>query len=243
MRFLLLCAVLLALPALVAAQSVTLSINQGTVGTGVTATGRGWPVGAVVHAFFNQQEVSGAPAIVDSNESFTLNFCVPNLAPGIYPTFFTISSRQGMYSGPIFTITTGTAGNCQSTAQCPDAFFIGAHGTAEDEKSPEIVETWVKFKELADAAGKKNVVYYSLKYAAPLDFFDPEKLTLLLTSRDNGVKELSQYIRGTIFEDTLRKVCKDDPKIVLTGYSLGAWVMSIYLSRDALSPQLLAAIA
>src|SRR5215208_4129664 len=114
-RFPLFCAFILLLPALATSQSVTLSSNQGTVGTGVTATGSGWPVGAVVHAFFNQQEVSGAPAIVDSNESFTLNFCVPNLAPGIYPTFFTISSRQGMYSGPIFTITTGTAGNCQST--------------------------------------------------------------------------------------------------------------------------------
>jgi hypothetical protein len=51
--FLSLCAVVLLLPSLAASQSVTLSSNQGPMGTGVTATGRGWPVGAVIHAFFN----------------------------------------------------------------------------------------------------------------------------------------------------------------------------------------------
>jgi hypothetical protein len=72
-RFLLPCAVILvcstlALPAIGAAQSVTLQPNQGTVGTEVTATGMGWPPGAVVHAFFDVglPEVSKAPAVADS---------------------------------------------------------------------------------------------------------------------------------------------------------------------------------
>jgi hypothetical protein len=54
-RFLFLCAVLLAIPAVTTAQgSVTLQPDQGPVGTGVTATGTGWPAGELVHAFFDQ---------------------------------------------------------------------------------------------------------------------------------------------------------------------------------------------
>jgi hypothetical protein len=235
-RFLSFCAVLLVLPVIAAAQgSVTLQPNQGTVRTGVTATGTGWPAGAVVHAFFNQQEVSKAPAVVGSEEGFTLDFCVPdNLSPGPYPTYFTIG-QAGLSSGPIFTVTPGTPGNCQATAQCPDAYFIGAHGIAEDENSSVIVETWQKFKELADKAGKKNIVYYSLKYAAPLEFFDVEKDIILLNARDSGVEELDRYVRGTVLDTTLRKAC-GDPKIVLTGYSLGAWVINEWLAKDLDKP-------
>jgi hypothetical protein len=47
-RCLSLCTVLLVLPAVAAAQGVTLQPNQGPLGTGVTATGTGWAPGTGV---------------------------------------------------------------------------------------------------------------------------------------------------------------------------------------------------
>ena len=67
-RFLFLCAVVLVLPAIAAAQaSVTLNTYQGPVGTEVTATGEGWPAGALVYAFINQQQVSFRPETVNED--------------------------------------------------------------------------------------------------------------------------------------------------------------------------------
>jgi hypothetical protein len=213
--------VLLVLPVVTAAQSVTLQPDNGPVGTEVTATGTGWPASAEIHAFFNQQEV--AVGAVDAGGGFALTFCVPELAPGIHPTFFTISGA-GMYSGPIFTITAGGPANCQPTAGCADAYFIGAHGTGEDENSPVIVETWEEFNILAGLAGINNVDYYSLEYEAPPPD-SVEKIIELLGARDRGVDELHKHIRETVLKE-----CKN-PKIVLVGYSLGAWVIDEWLSK------------
>jgi hypothetical protein len=130
-RFLFLCAVVLVLPAIAAAQaSVTLNTYQGPVGTEVTATGEGWPAGALVYAFINQQQVSFRPETVNEDGNFELKFCVPDLRLRSYPTFFT--SITGMYSGPIFTITAGDQVDCQS-ATCRPAFFIGLRGSGESD--------------------------------------------------------------------------------------------------------------
>jgi hypothetical protein len=209
-----------------AAVSVTLQPNQGPVGTGVTATGTGWTPGKAILAYFNNNAIDGVLAIPDANGVFTIKFCVPQYSTGPYPVSFTNGSQN---FNPPFIITAGTAVNCQSTT-CPDAYFIGVHGTLENDKSPAIVETWDKFKALAEKAGKKNVAYYSLTYAAPLDF-DFQKTIIFLNARNSGVDELNKYIRGTVLQEMVRKVCKDDPKIVLVGYSLGAWVINYWLSQ------------
>lgn len=172
MRFLPLCAVLLVLPAVAVSQSVTLQPDNGPVGTAVTATGTGWPASVEIHVFFDQQEV--AVGAVDAVGGFTLTFCVPELAPGIHPTFFTIIGA-GAYSGPIFTITAGDPGNCQSSAGCADAYFIGVHGYGEgpdDTKNPQpddsiiVRETWEYFRDLATNAGK-NVTHHFINYPSP----------------------------------------------------------------------------
>jgi hypothetical protein len=226
MRVLLLCAVVLVLPAIAAAQgSVTLDLVQGPVNTGVTATGKGWPPNASVYAFFNQQQLNTVAETVDSGGNFKLNFCVPNLAPGVYPTFFTISQFPGMYSGPIFTITAGTPGNCQPTAQCPNAYFVGVHGMREgpdqggNGDSIVISETWQEFEKLAKAKGKQ-VKYHSIWYPAPSDWTN---IALLFQDVAIGVAELDKQIRGIL------KTCPG-LKIALVGYSFGAWVIDDWLS-------------
>ena len=210
-----------------ASQSVTLSITQGPVNTGVTASGTGWPAGAVVHVFFNQQEIPGAPAIVDSNGGFTLNFCVPNLSPGVYPTFFTLS-QAGMYSGPIFTITAGTAGNCQSTTNnCPDVYFIGVHGTLQDAGSPELDETWKIFD--ANRPADQTARYISLVYHSP-DFKSWEDAAnLFFPAEQEGLKNLNVLIRKE--NNGILKNCPTQ-RIVLVGYSLGSWIVNDWLSKN-----------
>jgi hypothetical protein len=229
-RILPLCAVLLGLPALAAAQSVTLQPNEGTVGTEVTATGMGWPPGAVVHAFFDVglPEVSRAPAGVDSNGRFTLKFCVPpKLAPGFHPTSFTIN-QAGAYSGPIFTITAGTAGNCQSTTNnCPDVYFIGVHGTLQDAVSPELDETWKIFD--ANRPADQTARYISLVYHSP-DFKSWEDATnLFFPAEQEGLKNLNVLIRKE--NNGILKNCPTQ-RIVLVGYSLGSWIVNDWLSKN-----------
>jgi hypothetical protein len=228
-RILPLCALLLALPALAASPgSVTLSPNQGTVGTGVTASGTGWPANASVNAFFNldPKPINTLPETVDSNGNFTLNFCVPNLAPGVYPTFFTISQFSGMYSGPIFTITAGTAGNCQSTAKCPDVYFIGVHGFGEGPDQAGngdcavVRETWEAFEKLVKQKGKE-VKYHSIWYPAPTDLTN---IAGMFQDLDIGVQSLDKHIREVL------KTCPAQ-NIVLVGYSFGAWVINEWLTK------------
>jgi hypothetical protein len=227
-RFLpLCCAALLVLPVVAAAQgSVTLQPVQGPVNTGVTANGKGWPPNASVYAYFNQQQLNTVAETVDSDGNFTLNFCVPNQSPGIYPTFFTISQFPGMYSGPIFTITAGTPGNCQPTAQCPNAYFVGVHGMGEgpdqggNGDSIVIRETWQEFEKLVKAKGKQ-VKYHSIWYPAPSDWTN---IALIFQDVAIGVAELDKQIKAIL------KTCPG-LKIVLGGYSLGAWVIDDWLSR------------
>jgi hypothetical protein len=189
----------------------------------------------------NQQEVSGVPATVDSNGSFTLNFCVPNVAPGIYPTFFTISSLPGMYSGPIFTITAGTAGNCQSTAKCPDAYFIGLHGWGEgpDSQHPELQDsksvqmTLNSFRKMVES--KKDIKEYYINFPSPGFLAEGDDAITFMYNTIGGVNigvdNLNKYVRGTVLEETLLEVCRD-PKIVLVGYSIGAVVINEWLNKN-----------
>jgi len=226
-RILPLCALLLSIPTLAASQSVTLQPAQGTVGTGITASGSGWPASTVVHVFFNQQEIPGAPAISNSNGSFTLNFCVPNLSPGVYPTFFTIG-KAGTYSGPIFTIAAGTAGNCNPSANnCPNVYFIGVHGIGEDAGSPELDETWQVFN--ANRPTDKTAHYISLAYHAP-DFKSWNDIAnLIVPAEQEGVQNLTVLIRKE--NNGILRNCPTQ-SIVLVGYSLGAWIVNDWLDKN-----------
>ena len=205
--------------------SVTLQPNQGPVGTNVTANGRGWPVGALVHAFFNLQQVTVAPKTVGRDGSFTLNFCVPNLRPGIYPTFFTISTQGGMFSGPIFTITAGHV-NCQAET-CRPAFFIGIRGSGERDTNGSLGDTvgafYNKFKV---KYGATNVDFHGVPYPAISvpDFAASRnrselsnKLRTFGASVATGVRKLNDFLVGQ------HATCPDQ-QFVIVAYSQGAWV-------------------
>jgi hypothetical protein len=193
-RFLLLFGLLLALPAIATAQSVTLQPDHGPVSTGATATGTGWPAGAMVYAFFNQQQLNVVPETVDPRGNFTLDFCVPNLPTGAYPTFFTISTLPGMYSGPIFTITAGSPGNCQP-ATCKPAFFIGLRGSGEPATHGSLGDTVGAFYEKFKVTyGEDNVDVHGVPYPAiPVPNFaksrSPDELSDMLHTFGGSVVE------------------------------------------------------
>jgi hypothetical protein len=224
-RFLLL-SLLLAPPNTATAQGVTLQPASGPVNTGITATGTGWPPGAEVYAFFNQQSVSMAPKTVDSKGNFSLDFCVPNLPPGVNPTYFTISTLPGMYSGPIFTITAGTAGNCQP-AMCKPAFFIGLRGSGEGATYGSLGNTINAFYEnFKIAYGEDNVDVYGVPYPAIAvpNFAESHNLDELSdmlhtfgSSVAEGITKLSNVLIGQ------HAVCPDQ-RFLIVGYSQGAWV-------------------
>ena len=235
-RFLSLWAVLLAalLPASAIAADVVLQPNQGPVGTGVTATGMGWPPGTGVLIYIESQQIGG-PVIPDASGAFTTTFCIPDKPPrqpGAYPVFFT-NGRENF--NPPFTITAGSAGSCQGTANCPhDAYFIGAHGTFEGPdgsgtaKSQAIVETAVGFlKELKAKLGQAVVDVHYLEYPSPgVSVLPTITIDDFISAKDKGVDALDRHVRNTVLNECI------NPKIVLVGYSLGAWVINEWLGRE-----------
>jgi hypothetical protein len=154
----------------------------------------------------------------------------------------TLSEGGRVFEGHYF-INTGHRGIFRVTIQsppagCADAYFIGAHGTAEGPDgsgratSRVLLETAVHF--LREKPGNARVkVDYLVYPAADLTYLlllAPELAAALfindlIAAKDSGVIALNEHVRNTVLREC------PNPKIVLVGYSLGAWVIDDWLSR------------
>ena len=71
---------IVSLPVAHAASSVSLSPNQGSAGTKVTATGSDWSAGHSINVTWEGQSGNLAQTKVDGNGKFTVSFTVPSTA-------------------------------------------------------------------------------------------------------------------------------------------------------------------
>jgi len=127
-----------------------------------------------------------------------------------------------------------------ATSACADAYFIGVHGTLEgpDENgkchgeapykcSATIQDTWKEFKTLAWKKGKRNIRLRLLAYPAGT-FAGWVNPISMIGAKNTGVSRLDYYVRERVLKE-----CPEEqhPKIVLVGYSLGAWVIDNWLLK------------
>jgi hypothetical protein len=120
---------------------------------------------------------------------------------------------------------------------CADAYFIGVHGVREGPDlngqgpSDLLKEIWKTFEHIAHDAGKRNVTRHYLRYPNPNQpsWDVVGNLGYILGAKIRGVMELNKFVRETV----LKECPKDkNPKIVLVGYSLGAWVINDWLDGN-----------
>jgi Cutinase len=226
-RFLLVCAVGLALTLLVPAEvfaygeKLAVSPLWGPAGRTVTVIGTewhdyarlGWEV--LISIGFNNVLGRAKP---NANGEFSVNVTIPPNTP----------------AGPLHIYGSEGKGNAIYTVSntpppgCVDAYFIGVHGVQQDAGSPEIEETWRAFA--ANVPPGKTALYNSLPYHAP-DFKSwADPANLFGPSEAEGVRYLDLTIKPE--NNGILKILCPMQSIVLVGYSLGAWVVNDWLSKN-----------
>src|SRR5712691_9661798 len=155
------------LPVLASAVDVALQPNQGPVGTGVTANGRGWSPITDVYIYVESQLIGG-PVKTDPDGAFTTNFCMPDRQPGVYPVFFT-NGRESF--APPFTITAGTPVACQISGTnviLEQALTHNGTGTFGDPQTIFSLEEIIRYAAIVNNVGDSTVTP-TFNFRATLD--------------------------------------------------------------------------
>jgi Cutinase len=214
-------------------EKLAVSPIWGPLGRTVTAIGSGWYDHArlgwdvPIWIGFANEVARGHP---DANGEFSVSLTIPLNPP-----------PQEIINGkPRISAIIGNGGSADAfytvsntpPPGCVDAYFIGVHGVQQDAGAPEIEETRQAFA--ANTPPGKTTLYTLLPYHAP-DFKDWTDLAnLFVPAEQAGVQELTNVIKDSpngILYGILEK-CPTQ-SIVLVGYSLGAWVVNDWLSKNS----------
>jgi cutinase len=203
----------------------------------VTAKGRNWRAGDHIRVTWKDDGHQLAEDVtVNERGEFSVVFTVPaDVSPGTRTIYFTaLESRYFLQA--LFTVSDEKPIPGMPFA-CP-VYFLGLHGTnqgpdgSDRSQSKEINETLNELEKLAPKGitveGKSieyngNVIFPSLQEVINNPALESLKLAMrFINAKNRGVKQLDNEIVS------IRNKCSD-PKIVLTGYSLGAWIIDYWL--------------
>ncbi|MFI5959721.1 cutinase family protein [Cryptosporangium sp. NPDC051539] len=211
-----------AVPARAAGPTATLSRTSGPAGMMVMVSGDGWPGDdTLINVIWD--DGGGGPAASgrqDADGKISFAFAVPaNESIGRHTVTITdLAHANYGFVDLSFTVTTGPATECPAT-------FIGAHGLNEGSETSmgETVQSvWTEFNRAQDKE-LDIAPYPQTQVIRPSNVAEVPRFTQQLLTIEPAVNTAATAIADKIVYHALR--CGSRARIVVAGYSLGAWAV------------------